>query len=103
MYGKLVLEVDRRVRLVANQVHSLITANAKKRLAPLLKEFIGPWILAMNDQSKDVARVAQSSFEVQYMQAKKSDIILNHHNRLCLHRKRDWASCHFVKRKFWIT
>jgi hypothetical protein len=64
MYGKLVLEVDRRVRLVANQVHALITANAKKRLAPLLKEFIGPWLLAMYDQSKDIAKVAQNSFEV---------------------------------------
>lgn len=66
MYGKLVLEVDRRVRLVASQVHTLITANAKKRLAPILKEFIGPWLLAMNDQSKDVSRVALNSFEVRY-------------------------------------
>jgi hypothetical protein len=66
MYGKLVLEVDRRVRLVANQVHTLITANAKKKLAPLLKELVGPWFLAMYDQSKDVARVAQSSFEVNH-------------------------------------
>lgn len=56
--------MDRRVRLVANQVHALITVNAKKRLAPLLKEFIGPWFLAMYDQSKDVSRVAQNSFEV---------------------------------------
>jgi hypothetical protein len=64
MYGKLVLEVDRRVRLVTNQVHTLITANAKKKLAPLLKELVGPWFLAMYDQSRDVARVAQSSFEV---------------------------------------
>lgn len=64
MYSKLVLEVDRRVRLVANQVHALITANAKKKLAPLLKGFIGPWLLSMNDQSKDIVRVAQNAFEV---------------------------------------
>lgn len=64
MYSKLVLEVDRRVRLVANQVHALITANAKKKLAPLLKEFIGPWLLSINDQSKDIGRVAQGAFEV---------------------------------------
>jgi hypothetical protein len=64
MYSKLVLEVDRRVRFVANQVHALITANAKKKLAPLLKEFIGPWLLSMNDQSKDIIKVAQTAFEV---------------------------------------
>lgn len=78
MYSKLVLEVDRRVRLVANQVHVLITANAKKRLAPLLKEFIGPWFLAMYDQSKDVARVAQSSFEVTIIILAVTDPMLIH-------------------------
>lgn len=73
MYSKLVLEVDRRVRLVTNQVHMLITANAKKKLAPLLKELVGPWFLAMYDQSKDVARVAQSSFEVKRLNCMNQD------------------------------
>ncbi|KAI8061201.1 hypothetical protein BDF21DRAFT_369504 [Thamnidium elegans] len=75
MYGKLVLEVDRRVRLVANQVHALITVNAKKRLAPLLKEFIGPWVLAMYDQSKDVSKVAQNSFEAVFAVDKRAGVI----------------------------
>ncbi|KAI8382988.1 hypothetical protein BD560DRAFT_385726 [Blakeslea trispora] len=71
MYSKLVLEVDRRVRLVANQVHALITADAKKKLAPFLKELIGPWLLAMYDQSKDVAKVAQLSFKAVFAQEKR--------------------------------
>ncbi|KAI9346637.1 hypothetical protein BD770DRAFT_475389 [Pilaira anomala] len=75
IYAKLVLEVDRRVRLVAAQVHALITVNAKKRLAPLLKEFIGPWFLAMYDQSKDVSRVAQNSFETVFSVEKRSGVI----------------------------
>jgi hypothetical protein len=79
MYGKLVLEVDRRVRLVANQVHALITANAKKRLAPLLKEFIGPWLLSMYDQSKDVARTAQNSFEVKNTDPQNDSTTTNWH------------------------
>lgn len=65
MYGKLTIEVDRRVRLAANNVHVLIATNAKKKLAPHLKEFIGAWILTLFDQSPDVAKCAQSSFEVE--------------------------------------
>ncbi|KAI8329266.1 hypothetical protein EDC96DRAFT_452486 [Choanephora cucurbitarum] len=75
LYGKLVLEVDRRVRLAANQVHTLITANAKKKLAPLLKEFIGPWLLSMYDQSKDVSKMAQLSFEAVFAEDKRSGVI----------------------------
>ncbi|KAL7316263.1 hypothetical protein PS15m_005384 [Mucor circinelloides] len=75
VYSKLVLEVDRRVRLVANQVHALITANAKKKLAPLLKEFIGPWLLSMNDQSKDIVRVAQNAFESVFAEDKRLGVI----------------------------
>ncbi|CEP18758.1 hypothetical protein [Parasitella parasitica] len=71
VYSKLVLEVDRRVRLVANQVHALITANAKKKLAPLLKEFVGPWLLSMNDQSKDIAKTAQNAFEAVFAVEKR--------------------------------
>jgi hypothetical protein len=75
MYGKLVLEVDRRVRLTANQVHTLVTASAKKRLAPLLKEFIGPWLLSMYDQSKDICKVGKSSFESVFAADKRVGVI----------------------------
>ncbi|KAI8637415.1 hypothetical protein BD408DRAFT_424529 [Parasitella parasitica] len=75
MYSKLVLEVDRRVRLVANQVHALITVNAKKKLAPLLKEFVGPWLLSMKDQSKDVAKTAQNAFEAVFAVEKRLVVI----------------------------
>ena len=64
MYVKLTIEVDRRVRLVANNVHLLISTNAKKKLAPHLKEFIGAWFITMFDQSPDVARAARNSFNV---------------------------------------
>lgn len=61
------MEVDRRVRLVANQVHALVTSNVKKKLAPVLKDIIGPWLLSMHDQSKDIVGVAKGSFEVRDM------------------------------------
>lgn len=49
---------------MANQVHTLITTNVKKKLAPHLKDVMGPWLLSMHDQAKDIVRVARNSFEV---------------------------------------
>lgn len=49
---------------MANQVHRMIGANAKKKLAPHLKEMAGPWMITQFDQSKDVASAARAAFEV---------------------------------------
>ncbi|KAG1420549.1 hypothetical protein G6F59_007162 [Rhizopus arrhizus] len=74
-YGKLVLEVDRRVRLAANQVHALVTSNVKKKLAPVLKDIIGPWLLSMHDQSKDIVGIAKGSFEAMFAADKRAGVI----------------------------
>ncbi|KAI9263195.1 hypothetical protein BDA99DRAFT_559751 [Phascolomyces articulosus] len=71
MYVKLTIEVDRRVRLAANHVHLLVSTNAKKKLAPHLKEFIGAWLITMFDQSPDVARAARNSFETVFSEDKR--------------------------------
>ncbi|KAI9274250.1 hypothetical protein BY458DRAFT_555169 [Sporodiniella umbellata] len=75
LYAKLVLEVDRRVRLSANQVHCLITVQVKKKLAPLLKNVIGPWLLSMHDQSRDIANLAKGSFETMFAVEKRIGVI----------------------------
>ncbi|ORE16950.1 hypothetical protein BCV71DRAFT_265228 [Rhizopus microsporus] len=75
LYGKLVLEVDRRVRLMANQVHTLVTTNVKKKLAPHLKDVMGPWLLSMHDQAKDIVRVARNSFESVFAADKRAGVI----------------------------
>ncbi|KAI9491003.1 hypothetical protein BDB00DRAFT_940644 [Zychaea mexicana] len=75
MYTKLTIEVDRRVRLAANNVHLLISTNAKKKLAPHLKEFIGAWLITMFDQSPDVARAARNSFEIVFSEDKRQGVL----------------------------
>ncbi|KAI8988239.1 hypothetical protein BDF20DRAFT_813891 [Mycotypha africana] len=71
IYNKMTLEVDRRVRLVANEIHGLMTVHAKKKLAPVLKDLIGPWLLSMFDQSKDIMQVARSAFETVFIPEKR--------------------------------
>ncbi|CAO3592382.1 unnamed protein product [Absidia cylindrospora] len=76
IYNKLVLEVDRRVRLAASNIHQLICLRAKKKMAPYLKEFIGAWMMAMFDQSKDVARLARAAFESVFAEDKRQGVIV---------------------------
>ncbi|KAL0097906.1 hypothetical protein J3Q64DRAFT_1694309 [Phycomyces blakesleeanus] len=76
MYGKLTMEVDRRVRLAANSVHALVTSQAGKKLAPHLKDFVGPWMMTQFDQSRDVARAAKTSFETVFSEEKRAGVLL---------------------------
>lgn len=97
------MEVDRRVRLVANQVHALVTSNVKKKLAPVLKDIIGPWLLSMHDQSKDIVGVAKGSFEVRDMPfffCFDKPCYLYVYIRQCLLQIKELELYHFAKRKF---
>ncbi|ORX46718.1 hypothetical protein DM01DRAFT_1339377 [Hesseltinella vesiculosa] len=76
LYNKLVLEVDRRVRLATVSLHQWIAQNAKKKLAPHLKDIIGAWMITMFDQSKDVAAVAKGSFESVFAEDKRQGVIV---------------------------
>ena len=64
MFVKLGIDVDRRVRYATHSCHSIIVTKVKKLIAPFLKEIIPIWIISLFDQSKDVARIANESFQV---------------------------------------
>ncbi|KAG2188945.1 hypothetical protein INT44_004087, partial [Umbelopsis vinacea] len=66
LFGKLAIDVDRRVRLATQSVHQFIVSVAKRKIAPHLKSMIGPWLICFFDPSKDVARIATTSFSVSY-------------------------------------
>ncbi|KAG0049028.1 hypothetical protein BGZ83_006127 [Gryganskiella cystojenkinii] len=63
LYIKLTTDVDRRVRLMTNNVHFLLVKRVKKRLAPYLKEVVAAWIGTFFDPTRDVARVATEAFK----------------------------------------
>ncbi|CAJ0834646.1 6412_t:CDS:10, partial [Entrophospora sp. SA101] len=46
------------------------------KLAPVLKEIIGVWIISMFDQSKDVARIANESFEAAFSPEKRIEVLI---------------------------
>ena len=58
------IDVDRRIRYTIHSCHLIIVTKIKKRIAPVLKEIISVWIISLFDQSKDVARIANESFQV---------------------------------------
>ncbi|KAG0329930.1 hypothetical protein BGZ99_010041 [Dissophora globulifera] len=75
LYIKLTTDVDRRVRLLTNNVHLLLVKRVKKRLAPYLKEVIGAWIGTFFDPTKDVARVAMEAFKSAFPDNKREQVL----------------------------
>jgi len=64
LYIKLTTDVDRRVRLMTNNVHFLLVKRVKKGLAPYLKDVVAAWVGTFFDPTRDVARVAVEAFKV---------------------------------------
>lgn len=75
LYIKLTTDVDRRVRLLTNNVHMLLVKRVKKKLAPYLKEVAGAWIGTFYDPNRDVARVAVEAFNSAFPDNKKEQVI----------------------------
>ncbi|KAF9436112.1 hypothetical protein BGZ76_004789 [Entomortierella beljakovae] len=75
LYIKLTTDVDRRVRLLTNSVHTLLVRRVKRKLAPYLKEVIGAWIGTFFDPSKDVARLAMEAFKSAFPDNKREQVI----------------------------
>ncbi|KAF8965509.1 hypothetical protein BGZ46_000588 [Entomortierella lignicola] len=75
LYIKLTTDVDRRVRLLTNNVHMLLVKRVKRKLAPYLKEVIGAWIGTFFDPTRDVARVATEAFKSAFPDNKREQVI----------------------------
>ncbi|KAF9958836.1 hypothetical protein BGZ72_010818 [Mortierella alpina] len=75
LYIKLTTDVDRRVRLLANNVHLLLVKRVKRKLAPYLKEVIAAWIGTFFDPTRDVARVAMEAFKSAFPDNKREQVI----------------------------
>ncbi|KAF9586418.1 hypothetical protein BGW38_005358 [Lunasporangiospora selenospora] len=75
LYIKLTTDVDRRVRLMTNNVHALLVKRVGKKLAPYLKEVIAAWIGTFFDPTRDVARVAMESFKGAFPDSKQEQVI----------------------------
>ncbi|KAF9430363.1 hypothetical protein BGZ94_007186 [Podila epigama] len=75
LYIKLTTDVDRRVRLTANNVHLLLVKRVKKKLAPYLKEVIAAWIGTFFDPTREVARVALEAFKSAFPDNKREQVV----------------------------
>ncbi|KAK9723285.1 hypothetical protein K7432_002034 [Basidiobolus ranarum] len=74
VYSRNSIEIDRRVRATINGIHLLFVQKLKKKIAPTLKEFIGPWVCSFFDPSKDVSRIALESFQTAFPPSKRSEV-----------------------------
>ncbi|TPX62997.1 hypothetical protein PhCBS80983_g00179 [Powellomyces hirtus] len=73
-YNRLSTDADRRVREMTGNVHLALVNKVRKQLAPHLKELIGSWLCATHDPHKEVARLAQTSFQIAFP-SKRIDVL----------------------------
>ncbi|ORX49998.1 hypothetical protein BCR36DRAFT_583608 [Piromyces finnis] len=66
LYSKISIDVDRRVRILIGNAHLIIVKTLKKKIAPHLKELIGPWICSTFDPCPDVCRVAKEAYNLAF-------------------------------------
>ncbi|RGB43798.1 hypothetical protein C1646_749399 [Rhizophagus diaphanus] len=76
LFVKLGIDVDRRIRYATYSCHLTIVKIIKKRIAPFLKEILPVWIISLFDQSKDVARMANESFQTAFPPEKRVDVLV---------------------------
>ncbi|RIA93731.1 hypothetical protein C1645_803902 [Glomus cerebriforme] len=76
LFVKLGIDVDRRVRYATHSCHFIIVTIIKKKIAPFLKEILPIWVISLFDQSKDVARIANESFQAAFPPEKRSDVLI---------------------------
>ncbi|GBB95243.1 hypothetical protein RclHR1_00250041 [Rhizophagus clarus] len=76
LFVKLGIDVDRRIRYATFSCHLIIVKIIKKRIAPFLKEILPVWIISLFDQSKDVARIANESFQAAFPPEKRADVLV---------------------------
>jgi E3 ubiquitin-protein ligase listerin len=64
VFKRLVHDNNRTIRLTTLQVLAAIVKQAGRKVAPHLKELIGPWWLSMSDPFPEAASQAAASFHV---------------------------------------
>ncbi|KAI8925891.1 hypothetical protein BC831DRAFT_459131 [Entophlyctis helioformis] len=74
VYCRLIVDPDRRIREAMARLHAAIARLLQKQLAPILKDIIGPWMLAHYDPSKEVARLSADTFETTFPN-KRSNVV----------------------------
>ena len=63
-YVSLVIDVDYRVRQSAALVLQAMVQTDRKKLAPILKQIIGPWLCSLYDTHREVTKTSTESIEV---------------------------------------
>jgi hypothetical protein len=83
VYARTSMDTDRRARLLINTVHSKLIVKLRKRVAPQLKELLGPWLNSVFDPNADVAKVARDALLNLFPGDKEADALSFARQEIC--------------------
>lgn len=76
LFRRHIFDPDRRVRNAVAGVHGVLVKRTGKKLAPNLKQIIGPWVAAFFDPYREVGQTARSAFESVFPESKRSEVFV---------------------------
>ncbi|KAK7076596.1 listerin E3 ubiquitin protein ligase 1, partial [Halocaridina rubra] len=76
IYGKLSVDVERRVREAAQSANKAIVAQVGKQLAPHLRVIMPTWVLAMVDPHAPAALIATKAFQEAFSSEKRAEVLI---------------------------
>ena len=75
IYTRMSTDPDRRARLIMNTVHAKLVKELRKRIAPQLKELLGPWLNSVFDPNTDVAQISRAAFFEVFPDQKRPEVL----------------------------
>ncbi|CAG0913267.1 unnamed protein product [Notodromas monacha] len=75
-FGRCALDNDKKLRETAHRVHEKLVSRLKKRIAPQLKNLMGPWILGICDQWNNAQTAASESFVAAFPPHKQREAVV---------------------------
>ncbi|KAJ1923971.1 hypothetical protein IWQ60_005524 [Tieghemiomyces parasiticus] len=77
LYEKNTIEIDRRLRIMANQVNAALVARLERRIATALPTLLPFWLLSFFDPAPEAAQSARAAFEILFKPDKRAKAL--HH------------------------
>ncbi|OLL25686.1 E3 ubiquitin-protein ligase listerin [Neolecta irregularis DAH-3] len=74
VYNKLVIDVERTIRIRVHTVHGIVCRTAGKRASKYFNEFIGAWLTTTNEVDYGVSKAALESFKLVFPESRRTDV-----------------------------
>lgn len=67
IFNRLSIDANKRIKVLVMSIHAVMVTSLRKKIAPTLKDILGPWFNGIFDPNSEVSRLAFQSFQVNFL------------------------------------